>query len=60
MANRVTLQDAVDFVTALDDEEYSEIELKFSGSQQNKTSNYCATCEKFICKDYFERFHTAE
>ena len=33
MANRVTLQDAVDFVTALDDEEYSEIELKFSGSQ---------------------------
>ena len=45
MAKRVTLQDVVDFVTALDDEEYFESKSEFSESERNfleiDSESYC-------------------
>lgn len=39
MANRITLKDAVDFVTASDDEEYSELESEFSESEDDSSES---------------------
>ena len=31
---------------------------KYGKYARRKTSNYCAKCDKFVCKDCFELYHT--